>query len=298
MAGIPGEPAPRPGGVEPTDTPAAGSDGRGLRQRLRVLGRHTWHQGREVELMQRAMGFAALGFVTLIPLLIVVAAASPVHGSGFASWVVDGLGISGRSAEAVRQLFASPRRVLSTTTGLSLAAVAVFGVSFMSAVQTGYERIWRRAPAAWHTRWRQAIGLAGLVGYLLAAAWSGVPWQGGFAQPALRFIVTLGGGVLFFWWIQRLLLGGRVGWRPLLPGALATMVALVGLRVFSRLVFSPLIVSSALSYGAIGTVLVVQSWLIGVGFTVFAGALAGHALWEARHAQYGRSRSLDPPERD
>ncbi|WP_371494118.1 YihY/virulence factor BrkB family protein [Kitasatospora sp. NBC_00374] len=252
------------------------------RLRLRVLLAVVWQSGREVELMRRAMGFAALGFVTLVPLLIVVAAASPVHGTGFADWVVDGLGLSGRSAEAVRQLFSSPRRVLGTATALSLAACAVFGVSFMSCLQTGYERIWGLEAAAWHSVWRQAVGLAGLIGFLLAAAWSAVPLERTGAQPSLRLAVTVGGGVVFFWWIQWLLLGGRVPWRSLLPGALATVCALVGLRVFSRLVFSPLIVSSALSYGAIGTVLVVQSWLIGVGFSVFAGSLAGHALWVAR----------------
>ncbi|MEU9133102.1 ribonuclease BN [Kitasatospora sp. NPDC048540] len=259
------------------------------RLRLRLLAVVAWQRGREVELMRRAMGFAALGFVTLIPLLIVVAAASPVHGSGFAGWVVDGLGLSGRSAEAVQQLFSSPRRVLGTATALSLAAGALFGVSFMSSLQFGYERIWGLNAAAWHSVWRQAVGLAGLVGFLLAASWSGVPLAGTAAQPTLRLLTTVGGGVLFFWWIQWLLLGGRVSGWALLPGALATVGALVGLRVFSRLVFSPLIVSSALSYGAIGTVLVVQSWLIGVGFSVFAGALAGHAAWAARRDRRPRA---------
>lgn len=36
-----------------------------------------WSRGREMELMHRAMGFAALGFLTLVPLLVVVAAAAP-----------------------------------------------------------------------------------------------------------------------------------------------------------------------------------------------------------------------------
>jgi membrane protein len=53
------------------------------------------------------------------------------------------------------------------------------------------------------------------------------------------------------------------------------MAGLGGLRVFSSLVFSPLIVSNAVSYGAVGTVLIVTSWLVGVGFVVFGGALVG-----------------------
>ncbi|MEU9304541.1 hypothetical protein [Streptomyces sp. NPDC048269] len=71
-------------------------------------------------------------------------------------------------------------------------------------------------------------------------------------------------GTLFFWWSQRLLLGSRIAWTALLPGAAATMLGLLGLRVFSQLVFSPLIASNAVTYGPFGTVLVIQSWLLGV----------------------------------
>ncbi|WP_241002315.1 YhjD/YihY/BrkB family envelope integrity protein [Streptomyces sp. CB01881] len=241
-----------------------------------------WRRGREVELLHRAMAFAALCFVTLVPLLVVIAAASPTRGSGIADWIADGLGLSGRSSAAVGQLFASRREVLSTTTGLSLAALALFGVSLMTAVQNAYERIWQLPPGAWLSAWRQVAALVGLIGYILVAAWSRVPGEHTAAQPALQVVATVCGGVLLFWWLQRLLLGTRVAWRRLLPGAGATVVALVGLRAFSRLVFAPLIVSNVVAYGPVGTVLVVQSWLIGVGFSVYGGAIAGRALLSLR----------------
>ncbi|MFE5588397.1 hypothetical protein [Kitasatospora sp. NPDC056531] len=98
------------------------------------------------------------------------------------------------------------------------------------------------------------------------------------AQPVPRIRATLIGGLLQFWWLPHLLLGRRVPWRGLLPGAAFTMATLVGLRFFSWLVFAPLLVSNAISYGTVGTVLVVQSWLTGVGFTVHGGAVAGWAL--------------------
>lgn len=258
-----------------------------LRRRLYDIGLCIWQRGRELELLHRAMGFAALAFVTLIPLLIVIAAASPVPHADFASWVVEGLGLSGKSADAVRRLFSSPRGVLSATTGFSVAATALFGVTFVSAVQVGYSRIWQVALPPWHAAWRHAIGLAGLIGYLLVAVWLSRLWQDSPFQPTLRLTVTVVGGVLLFWWLQWLLLAGRVGWRRLLSGSLATVAALAGLRGFSQLVFAPLIVSNAVSYGAIGTVLVVQSWLIGVGYTVYAGAIVGWALWATRSERGG-----------
>ncbi|GAB7184346.1 hypothetical protein ATKI12_4177 [Kitasatospora sp. Ki12] len=249
---------------------------------LRATVKGVWGQGRTIELLQRSMAFAALFFVTLVPLLIVIAAAFPSRGSGIAEWITDGLGLTGEGATAVHRLFVSRGQVLSTTTGVGLAALAVFGVSLMSAVQGVYERIWQLDRGPWHAIWRQALGLAGLTGYIVLAAWSGTFWRHSTVQPTFRIVATTVGGVLLFWWLQRLLLAGRVPPRDLLPGAVATMAALAGLRLFSRVVFAPLLVSNAISYGTVGTVLVVQTWLIGVGYTVYGGALVGSAAVRAR----------------
>ncbi|RAG80598.1 ribonuclease BN, partial [Streptacidiphilus pinicola] len=159
-----------------------------------------------------------------------------------------------------------------------LAALAVFGISLMASVQAAYERIWHLPRGPWHTTWRQTVGLAGLIGYILLAAWAGTPGQHTPAQPALRIAATVLGGVALFWWLQWLLLGSRIPWSRLLPGAIATVVALAGLRLFSRFVLAPLLVMNAVSYGTVGTVLIVQSFLIGVGYTLYAGCLAGQAL--------------------
>ncbi|WP_420907330.1 YhjD/YihY/BrkB family envelope integrity protein [Streptomyces scabichelini] len=264
---------------------------------LHVRGTHVWRRGTEVELMHRAMGFAALGLVTIAPLLIVVAATAPIQERGFAQWVVDGMGLSGRPADAVQDLFAAPRRVLSTTSALSVVLLAVFGVPFAGSVQTGYEKVWDLSAGRWHTVWRRVAWLAALTAYLFAEAQSGAVLGSGTLRSWGRIGLSALLGVLFFWWGQRFLLGGRVPWRALLPGAIATMVGLGGLRVFSSLVFSPLIVSNAVSYGSVGTVLIVTSWLVGVGFVVFGGALVGRYwyLHEPHHIPHPhphpRSRS-------
>lgn len=184
--------------------------------RLRRVIRHSpvgrgWRRGRELELGSRSLGFAALGFLTLVPL------------------------------------------------------------------QTGYERVWELSPARWYARWRHVLWLVVLVGYLFTSATTTL-WRQSLALTSAALLSA----VVFFWWSQRILLGGRVGWGALLPGAVATVIGLIGLRVFSRLV-SPLIASSAATYGAIGTVLVVQSWLVGAGVVVFGGALVGRLVLQRRH---------------
>ncbi|MFD6972442.1 ribonuclease BN [Streptomyces sp. NPDC059949] len=237
-------------------------------------GRH-WGRIRDLELWQRSLGFAALGFLTLVPLLIVVSAADTAGGQGFAQWLGDGLGVSPAARAEIERLFALPGQAWRTTTAFGLALLTVFGLSFGTMVQGGYERIWDLPPARWWGRWRHVLWLGVLVGVLYLSAIS-PPWRD---SPARGF-VTVAIGTLFFWWSQRLLLSGRVTWTALLPGAVATMLGLLALRVFSRLVFSPLIASSAVTYGPFGTVLVIQSWLVGVGVVVFGGALLGRLFTE------------------
>lgn len=282
----------RPRVVQPVGTPQKRPRQRWHR-RLHLTWHHSgvrrgWRRGGELELMHRALSFAATGLVTLVPLLIVVAAADPVGHHGFAQWVVDGMAISGRSAVAVQRVFAAPARVLSTTSAFSVVALAVFGLSFASVVQTGYERVWDLPSGPWHSAWRRIVWLAVLTGYLFADVQAASLLR---HQPAPRVASTLVTAVLFFWWSQRFLIGGRLPWLQLLPGAVATVLGLAGLRLFSAMVFAPLIVSNAVSYGAVGTVLIVQSWLIGAGVVVFGGALVGRQLVaeRQRRAHGGRA---------
>lgn len=246
-----------------------------------------------MELMHRAMGFAALAFLTLVPLLIVVAAADPASGQGFARWLTQALGVSPSSQDDVQRLFGVPGQALQRTTAFGLAALTVFGLTFGSVVQTGYEKVWDLPTARWHTMWRHVVWLALLILALLLFVNTPTP-----ADSAGGTIVGTGvdlvGTCVFFWCSQRLLLGGRVRWRALLPGAVATSVCLLGLRIFSQFVFSPLIASNAVTYGPFGTVLVIQSWLVGVGVVVYGGALVGRLIHEGLTHRRLR-RELDRP---
>jgi membrane protein len=97
-------------------------------------------------------------------------------------------------------------------------------------------------------------------------------------------------GVVFFWWGLRFLVGGRVSYLAAMPGAVATVAFLAGLRAFSILVFQPLIVANAVTYGAVGTVLIVQSWLIGVGWVIYGGQLFGRWFYDGWLKAWADSR--------
>jgi membrane protein len=193
--------------------------------------------------------------------------------------VVYGMGLTGSSAESVTLVFSAPARVIGTTSVFSALLLSVSGISFAGSVQAGFERIWGLPAGPWHKIWRQLVWLAFLTAYIYAEAYVGTETSSGLAETA---VVAVGLGMAFFWWGTRFLVGGRVGYRAAIPGAVATIVGLGGLRIFSTLVFEPLIASNAVSYGALGTVLILQSWLIGVGWVIYGGQLFGrwfHDAW-------------------
>jgi membrane protein len=256
--------------------------------------------GKEFELMGRAMSFAALAMLTVFPLLVVVAAASAATHHGIAVWVVYGMGLTGSSARAVVQLFSAPARVLSTTSIFSLLLLAVFGVTFAGSVQAGFERVWGLPAGPWHKIWRQAVWLIVFIAYIYAAATVGAVTNHAPAETVSRVSAAIVLGIVFFWWGLRFLVGGRVSYLAAMPGAVVTVAFLAGLRAFSVLVFEPLIVTNAVAYGTLGTVLIVQSWLIGVGWVVYGGQLFGrwfHDAWLRAWAE-DRSGHRQPGEKE
>ncbi len=183
--------------------------------------------------MERALGFAALAMLTVFPLLVVVAAAGAASRHGLARWVVYGMGLTGPAARAVVQLFAAPGRVLGTTSVFGGLLVAVFGVTFAGSVQAGFERIWGLPAGPWHKIWRQAVWLTVLIVYIYAAATVGPLTHHASAATVIRVSAAVVFGVAFFWWGLHFLVGGRVSYLAAMPGAV--------------------------TYGALATVLVVQS---------------------------------------
>lgn len=249
------------------------------RCRRSVLG-NVWRTATRLELVRRSMAFATLGLVTLVPLLVVVAAVSPSSQQGLGQWVVDGMGLPPNTAAPVLGLFAAHHHEAGQIGALGLALLAAFGLAFVADVQLGYQRIWDLPPAPWRQTWRRAVWLAAVIGYLAFEVETGALLRHGPIQSAARITIFATAGLVFFWWSQYFLLAGRVPWDWLFPGAVATVAGLIGLRAFSVLVFNPMMVSSAKDYGMVGVVLVVLSWLIGVGFVIFGGALAGRYYCE------------------
>ena len=55
-----------------------------------------------------------------------------------------------------------------------------------------------------------------------------------------------------------------------------------GLGIFSKFYFSGTIISDSKTYGAIGAILGILTWLVAIGAVIIIGAVAG-VVWADRH---------------
>ena len=89
----------------------------------------------------------------------------------------------------------------------------------------------------------------------------------------------------FWWFTMWFLLAGRVPWRPLFPAAVATAVCWVGMEAVFSVIFSGMVISNYKTYGLIGVVFALMSWLIAIGVVIILGAVAG-IVWQERNLSF------------
>jgi membrane protein len=130
---------------------------------------------------------------------------------------------------------------------------------------------------------RRLAWVVALCGVVAVESVVGRPVRDAAAGSGLVELVTFAIFMPFFWWTTHFLLRGRIGWRRLLPSAIATGVGFVGLGVFSKFYFSSSIISDDRTYGAIGAVFSLMTWLIAIGVVIMLGAVVG-AVWEGRRS--------------
>ncbi|UXY25447.1 hypothetical protein [Streptomyces sp. HUAS TT20] len=249
-----------------------------------------------VNIFDSATRLAAECFLTAVPLLFVIGAYAPPPVRH--ELITSARTVFGLTGAADAQLV----HALSPTTGNLRQATGVVGGLMVllsaTAVSRAMQRLCKRAweiPRA-GTRiapWRWLAWLALWLGALMVQG----PLRDGFGAGAwLGIPLNLVGLTGLWWWTQHLLLGGLIGWKPLLPGAVITAVALTALTGTARL-YLPRALNHALAeYGPLGSVFIMLSWLIvvcvAVAISISAGAVA------AQEPTLAHRLESPPPARD
>jgi len=259
-----------------------------------VLGR-LWSRLLEVEFVDRSVALAAKAFVSLFPLLILIAALTPTSvREQIVAIMADRLGLSGTSFDAVRQSFATPDATKAATGIIGSALTVAFAVSFTTALQRLYLRAWRRPPGGGlKNKGRGAIWIGGLAALLVILS-SVRTVVSGVTGPVLSWTLGVIGGSALWWWTARLMVRGEIRWRALLPTAVLTGI---GSSVYTMAgsVWMPAHVANQYEqFGTFGIALAFVTWLTGLAFVLVFAAVLGPALADGDDALGRWMRSNEP----
>jgi membrane protein len=234
-----------------------------------------------MEFVERSIALAAKAFVSLLPLLIVVAAFVPERlRASLVDSLVSRFGLSGEALDYVMKAFASPEEIRASTSILGLLLTVLFAVSFTTATQRVFLRAWRRpAQGALRDKQRGTLWLAGTVVFLtsvgsVARVLTGLP--GTVAAAVLGII----GSTLLWWWSAHTFLRGQVRWRPLLPTALICGIGSAVYAGAAALWMPRVLEGNVAQFGFVGVGMSFVTWFVGFGFLIVSSAALGPCLVE------------------
>jgi hypothetical protein len=241
---------------------------------IRCLRRFVAINGRD-----RALVLGGQAFTTVIPLLIVVAAAASQKGpTALADRLAARFHVSGASAESIRTLFERPPGATGAIT-ITGSIVLLFSLlSLTRSLQRLYETTWR-LPSAGVRGTLDGVTAIGLLLTSLAvlSLLVGVLHQAP-AGTVWAFLLRIVGYTAVWLVLQRLLLSRRIAIRRLLPGAIVAGAGSVALNLYSAVWMPRVIETNAVRYGIIGITFAMLTWLIVVSFGVVVVAVIGFEI--------------------
>ncbi|WP_354641973.1 YhjD/YihY/BrkB family envelope integrity protein [Kitasatospora camelliae] len=261
-----------------------------LREEVPLVGR-ALRQIVRVNLLDSATRLAAQAFLSALPALLAVAVFAPAAiRDGVVSSMRDQLGITGEAQKTFQQMMSAEHTDVTQSFGAVGVVVTLLSATTLSrALQRVCERCWEIPKAGTRVAaWRWLVWLLVWLVFLVLQ----VPVRKGFGLGVwIGYPLLLVFATLLWWWTQHLLLGSRVRWYPLLPGAVLCGGGQVLLTV-AALVYLPGAVSrSVAKFGPYGVVFTSLSWLI----VLFTAMTLGIALGRVVSEESAAARLLGTP---
>lgn len=240
-----------------------------------------WRRLLEMEFVERSIALAAKAFVSLLPLLIVIAAFVPeVLRRGLIDALISRFGLAGEALEYVQRAFATPDQIRASTSILGLVLTVLFAVSFTTATQRVFLRAWRRpAQGALRDKSRGTLWLAGSVVFLTTVG-SVAKVLTGLPGTLVTVVLAVTGSTLLWWWSAQTFLRGHVRWRPLLPTALLIGVGSSAYAGAASIWMPKVLEGNVQQFGFVGVGMSFVTWFVGFGFLLVGAAALGPCLVE------------------
>lgn len=226
-----------------------------------------------VNWMDASARLAAQTFLAALPLLIVLAAFAPKAVRDVLTDSVQAVFGKDAPVDDIEATFAAQGATKDAYGAVGVVVTLVSATAMSRALQSVCERCWDLPKAgARMAAWRWLVWLLGW----LAAVLFQSPLRHGFGGGTwLGVLLSLVTAVLLWWWTQHLLLTARIGWLPLLPGAVLAGVGMVTFVHVSGLFMPATLERSIAQFGSLGYVFTVFSWLIVGCCVIVAGVTLG-----------------------
>jgi membrane protein len=222
---------------------------------------------------------ALAGFLSLFPLLLVGVAVLgfvSANNTGFASEIVEQLGLTGEAADRVLEVIRNAEDSRRAATVLGLLGLLWSGLGVVGTLEHALDATWQvQGRGGWRAKLVDLLWLAG-AGLLFLASMALGPVIGALPGPAAIPAVMVGLllNTVLFLWMFRTLTAVSVAWRDHLPGALFGAVGLEILKLISGVYVPHLVSSSSALYGSLGVVFAILAWLaLSARLVVYASAL-------------------------
>jgi membrane protein len=219
------------------------------------------------------MAVASQAFTALIPLLLLASTLAPANDRDLvARALIHKFGLTGGSADAVGQLFASPGQ--GSVGVLSVVLLVFSGVSLTRRLQRLYLQAWRLEPRAGvRGSLNAALGLSALlveIGlfYVARSLVGALPLDWVLGAP-----VTVLASLVLWTSVPWLLLDRRLPWRRLLPGGVLAAAGSAVYGIATSIYMPRLIAGYSSRYGLFGVTLALVGWLLCISLIVLVATL-------------------------
>jgi membrane protein len=252
-----------------------------------------WRRYRAVDGPLQSALLSIYILVAVLPALLVMEEYLDPHPNALASQIVQHYRLNASTSELLHNVLGQGRSHELGSALLAIASALVFGIGFGRVLQLVHSRAWKLDLATGpFDQVRYGAVLAGLYGLLLLLLLQLNEFHTDSAVvKALLGVGWVGFLTLFFDVAPWLLTHRQISRRDLLPGAVLTALAVVGLMIVSNFVMQFWVDLYARDYGGFGVVLAIYFWIAFSSAVIVCAASLSPALAARRSLRAERASS-------